>query len=168
MLKYMCALILAAASAINVSAQDDMRFFVGTWDFSIWTTEDVSGPPALTGEWVLESGLDSALALVGSVQLADAPGVQGGRFTRELIAYNSASARYTRTIVTNTGAYYTFTSEGWQGDTLHWVGQQHSSSGIVQLQEEIVRTSPDSFTAIFRRKAVDIWVLQSNERLTRR
>lgn len=149
-------------------AQHDMRFFVGHWDFSIWSTEDVSGAPAFTGEWFVEDGLDSALALVDRVQLNDGPGVQGGTFTRELIAFDSHAGRYTRTIITNTGASYSFTSSGWNGDELTWIGEQRSAAGIVKLREVIVRTGPGSFTAVFHRKEGDVWVLQSNERLTRR
>lgn len=145
-----------------------MRFFVGTWDFRIWGTADISGEPALTGTWYLENGLDSALALVGRVELNDGPGVQGGTFTRELIAYDAQSRLFTRSIVTNTGSTYHFTSSGWQGDRIEWNGTTHSASGSAELREEIQRTGPDSFTAIFHRKDDDIWVLQSNERLQRR
>lgn len=146
----------------------DMHFFVGTWNFRIWATDDISGPPAFTGTWRLESGLDSALALLGRVQLEDGPGVQGGTFTRELIARDPHTGLYTRTIVANTGSTYHFTSTGWQGDRLLWTGSQQAARGSVELREEIRRTGPDSFTAIFHRKDGDQWVLQSNERLERR
>lgn len=161
------SILLAATIATNVAAQPDMRFFVGTWNFRIWGTADISGPPALTGTWHLEDGLDSALALVGRVVLDDGPGSQGGLFTRELIAFDAHAKRYQRTIVTNTGANYFLESEGWQGNKLIWSGTQHTSSGEVELREEIERTGPDSFSAIFHRKDGDAWVLQSNERLER-
>lgn len=162
------ALMISTLISQEMSAQLDMRFFVGDWHFSIWGTADISAPPALTGTWHLENGLDSALALVGRVILADGPGVQGGLFTRELIAYDAHAKRFQRTIVTNTGASYSFVSEGWHGDNLLWTGTQQSASGEVELREEIERTGPDSFTAIFLRKDGDAWVLQSNERLTRK
>lgn len=149
------------------SAQSDMRFFVGTWEFRIWGSADITGPPALNGTWHLENGLDSALALVGQVVLKDGPGVLGGEFTRELIAFDAHARNYTRTIVTNTGASYRFTSEGWKGDAIIWLGDQRTAAGIVELREEITRTGPDSFSAIFYRKDGDGWVLQSNERLVR-
>lgn len=149
------------------SAQSDMRFFVGTWDFRIWGTADNSGPPALTGTWHLENGLDSALALVGRVVLKDGPGVLGGEFTRELIAFDAHARNYTRTIATNTGANYRFTSEGWRGDTIMWLGEQHTAGGIADLREVITRTGPDSFTAIFYRKDGEGWVLQTREELRR-
>lgn len=150
------------------SAQSDLRFFVGTWDFRIWGTADISGPPALTGTWHLENGLDSALALVGRVILDDGPGVLGGDFTRELIAYDAHARLYTRTIVTNTGASYRFTSEGWNGKSITWSGEQRTAAGAVDLREEITRTAHDSFTAVFYRREGDDWVLQSSERLVRK
>lgn len=154
--------------ASGFTQQPDMRFFVGTWEFRIWGTEDISGAPALTGTWYLEDGLDNAQALVGRVELNDGPDVQGGTFTRELIAYDTHEKLCTRTIITNTGSMYHFTSSGWQGDKLVWTGSAHSATGVVELREEIERTGPDSFTAIFHRKDGDTWVLRSNERLQRR
>lgn len=159
---------MAAACSTTCPAQSDMLFFIGSWEFKIWGSVDTSGPPALTGMWKLESGLDSAMALVGRVQLDDAPGVQGGLFTRELIAYDAHARLYTRSIVANTGSTYHFTSPGWQADTLVWSGRMRAATGEVELRETIERTGPDSFTAVFHRKAGDDWVLQSNERLTRR
>lgn len=160
--------VLLVALGTHVLAQLDMHFFAGDWDFRIWRTADITGDPALTGTWHLESGLDSTLALVGRVELSDGPGVQGGLFTRELITYDGYTKLYTRAIVTNTGATYLFSSKGWQGDKLIWTGTQHSSSGEVELREEIEHTGPGSFSAIFHRKDGGSWVLQSNERLVRK
>ncbi|MBK7084636.1 MAG: hypothetical protein IPH53_08200 [Flavobacteriales bacterium] len=70
----------------HIHAQHDMRYLVGDRHFNIWSTPDISAPPALTGTLHLESGLDSALALVGRVVLNDGPSTQGGNFTRESIA----------------------------------------------------------------------------------
>lgn len=148
-------------------AQPDMRFFVGTWSFRIWGTADISGPPALTGTWHLEDGLDSALALVGRVVLDDGPDIIGGDFTRELIAYDAHLKSFTRTIVTNTSGYYFFTSTGWQGDRITWTGSQHSAGGAIELREEIERTGPDSFNAVFYRKDGESWVVQTREKLQR-
>lgn len=160
--------VLLVALGNHVLAQADMRFFVGDWDFRIWGTADITGDPALSGTWHLENCLDSALALVGRVELSDGPGVQGGLFTRELITYDGYTKLHTRTIVTNAGSSYTFHSTGWKGERLTWSGTQRSSSGEVELREEIERTGPGSFSAIFHRKDGDDWVLKSNERLVRR
>ena len=160
-----CAATLCACSMAD--AQTDMRFFTGTWEFRIWGSADISGPPAFTGSWHVEDGLDSALALIGRVELNDGPDVQGGTFTRELIAYDPHTRMYTRSIVSNNGSTYHFTSSGWQGDRLVWTGSQHGTGGRVELREEIERTGPDHFTAIFHRKDGDTWVLQSSERLQR-
>lgn len=160
--------ILLVALGTRVLPQADMRFFVGDWDFRIWGTADITAPTAFTGTWHLENGLDSALALVGRVELSDGPGVQGGLFTREFITYDGYTKLYTRSIVTNKGTTYLFTSKGWHGDKLTWAGTQHSPSGEVELREEIERTGPGSFSAIFHRKDGEDWVLQSNERLVRK
>ncbi len=157
-----------AIAALQAQGQNDLRYFVGEWDFRIWGTQDISSPPALSGTWHLESGLDNTLALVGRVVLDDGVDTQGGPFTRELIAYDGYTRLYTRTIATNAGSSYTFFSTGWKGDRLIWSGTQHSQAGEVELREEIERTGPDSFTAIFHRKDGDSWVLQSNERLVRK
>jgi hypothetical protein len=160
-----CALLLCH---LNASAQaTDMRFFIGTWEFRIWGPTNTTDKPDLTGTWKLESGLDSALALTGHVILNDGPGVQGGGFTRELIGYDAQSKLFTRTIVTNAGGHYVFTSAGWQGEHLTWNGEQHSAAGSTELREEIDRTGPDSFMAVFYRKDGEQWMLQSNEKLDR-
>lgn len=143
------SMLLTATIATDVLAQNDMRFFVGDWGFNIWGTADMSTPPALTGTWHLENGLDSALALVGRVVLDDGPNTQGGVFTRELITYDAHLKVYTRTIVTNTGSYYAFTSSGWHGERITWTGSQHAETGATELREEIERTGPDSFDAVF-------------------
>ncbi|MBK7268932.1 MAG: hypothetical protein IPI07_05290 [Flavobacteriales bacterium] len=133
----------------HIHAQHDMRYLVGDWHFNIWSTPDISAPPALTGTLHLESGLDSALALVGRVVLNDGPSTQGGNFTRELIAFDAFTKLYTRTIATNTGSHYVFTSTGWLGGKLKWTGSQHAGTDAVELREEIERTGPDRFNAVF-------------------
>jgi len=159
---------VAIVFTASASAQHgDMRYFTGTWDFKIWGTSDVSGPPALTGAWMLESGLDSALALVGRVVLDDGPNAVGGDFTRELIAFDAHTKAFTRTIVTNAGGYYFFTSTGWEGDRITWTGSQHSAAGTIELREEIECTGPDSFNAVFYRKEGEAWLVQTREKLQR-
>lgn len=145
----------------------DMRFFVGKWNFRIWAPGNSTDKADLTGTWYLENGLDSALALVGRVILDDGTSTQGGEFTRELIAYDAFTKQYTRTIVANTGSHYVFTSTGWKDDKLIWTGEQHASTGVVELREEIERTSPDSFNAVFYRREGQKWVVQTTERLLR-
>ncbi|MBK9176025.1 MAG: hypothetical protein IPM46_06720 [Flavobacteriales bacterium] len=149
------------------SAQTDMRFFVGTWDFRIWVPGNTTEQADLTGTWYLESGLDSALALAGRVVLNDGPNAVGGDFTRELIAFDVHTKSFTRTNVTNTGGYYFFTSTGWEGDRITWTGSQHSATGTIELREEIERTGPDSFDAVFYRKEGEAWVVQTREKLQR-
>lgn len=158
---------MALSASLCTSAQHDLDFFIGTWDFSIWGNEQMDRDPDLQGTWVLARGLDSAVALTGAVRLNDGPGVQGGDFTRELIAYDAWTKRYTRTIATNTGATYLLATEGWSNDTLVWIGEQHTANGVVALRERIVRTGPASFQAVFHRQENGNWILQSMERLVR-
>ena len=74
---------------------------------------------------------------------------------------------YTRTIVTNAGSHYVFTSRGWQGDKITWTGSQHAETGATELREEIARTGPDSFDAVFYRKDGEAWAVQTREKLER-
>ena len=100
--------------------------------------------------------------------LDDGDDVQGGLFTRELITYDAHARAYTRTIATNTGGHYSFTSPGWKNNALTWTGSQRSASGEVPLREEIQRRGPDGFDVVFFRKDGDDWVVQSKEKLDRR
>lgn len=164
---HLLSILFAAAIATQAVAQDDMRYFVGTWNFSIWAPGNTRDKADLTGMWHVDNGLDSALALVGRVVLNDGPNAQGGVFTRELITYDAHLKMYTRTIVTNAGSHYAFTSHGWHGDKLTWIGRQHAETGAVELREEIERTGPDSFDAVFYRKDGEEWLVQSREELER-
>ena len=145
-----------------------MRYFVGTWEFRIWGGNDTARSADLSGTWVLENRLDSAVGLVGRVVLNDGPGVQGGPFTSELIAFDGHTNEYIRTIITNTGALYTFRSSGWKGDQLLWMGEQRTAAGVLELREEITLLSPSRFKAVFHRKDKEGWVVQTTEDLVRR
>jgi hypothetical protein len=162
-LKLLCTIVCtwSAWGTALFAQQPDMRYFVGTWDFSMWSTTNTSDTPDLVATWILEDGLDSALALAGHVV------IDGSMFTRELIAYDASTGLYTRTIAASTGSYFLFTSTGWNGDRLIWSGTQHMASGSVDLKEEITRLGADAFTALFYGKDGDGWQLMQTERLRR-
>lgn len=141
--------------------QNDLRYFVGTWHFHAWLAGNNTDSADISATWILESGLDKALALTGHVV------IDGTTFTRELITYDPVAEHYTRTITANNGNHFVFTSTGWVGDTLVWNGKQRSIAGEVELKEEIERTGQDSFRATFYRLDGESWELQQTELLER-
>lgn len=155
-------LFICSFPAIARAQNNELDFFIGTWNFKVWFSNDTTKQHDIIALWTLEKGLDSAMCLLGNVKM------NGTNFTREFITLSPDDEKqYTRTIITNDGSYVQLTSYGWQTDKFSWVGIQKQEEKTIQLREDIVRLSDNQFKAVFFRFIDGKWIQTQTELLER-
>lgn len=145
----------------KTQASGGLSFFAGKWDFKIWFTANSSNKPDISAKWTLEKSLDSVEGYTGKVEL------NGSIFTREIIAFNNFTKQYERTVITNSGAYITLKTNGWEGNKLTWLGSQNMAKQKTELKEEITKQSDNKFEAKFYQLQNNKWQLTQTEYLTK-
>ncbi|MGZ3884658.1 MAG: hypothetical protein ACXVPQ_09835 [Bacteroidia bacterium] len=153
---FLFALTFAVA---GIAQQNDMDYFAGKWQFEGWLAANTTQQPDYKAVWYIEKSLDSAICFTGRVE------INASVFTREIISYNAFKKEFSRNIVTNNGDSFTFTTKGWKGQTLTWQGKQFSKGKETTLKEELNRTGPDEFSAIFYKLEHGTWVPTQKESL---
>lgn len=69
--------------------------------------------------------------------------------SQEFLGYNAASKKLVRSVVVGNGNSYNLTASDWDGNKLTWLGEI-TMQGVTQpLRQEIVKDSPDRFTATY-------------------
>lgn len=143
------------------SNESGLGFLVGKWDFKIWFNDNNSDKPDISATWTLEKSLDNVECYTGKVEM------NGIVFTSEIIAFNSYTNEYERTVMTNSGAYVTLKTQGWKGNKLIWTGSQNLSKQKTELKEELTKLTDNEFEAKFYQLQNNEWQLIQTEHLVR-
>ena len=145
----------------KVHDSTELHFFVGRWWLKLWAKGAAEGKPDVNASWLLEKS-NTGSSMTGRVSL-----MGGRRFTNELIAFDPGRREWTRTIAAADSSYYTFTTKGWAGNSLIWIGTRSTFNGIVPMKQEILRTSAHTFRAEYYLRSDGEWRLIATEELER-
>ena len=69
--------------------------------------------------------------------------------SQEFLGYNAASKKLVRSVVVGNGNSYNMTANNWSDDKLVWSGEITMKGVSQPLRQEIIRDSPEKFTATY-------------------
>lgn len=148
-----------AAPASRPAAPHGLDYFVGSWLAA--ATDPTTGKqetltyrvePALDGSWIAGVGASRDLSFQA----------------RDMWGADAETGGVIRVVFSGGGAFATFRSPGWKGDTLVFEGAVASKGAPLPLRQTITRIGPDEFRAVWEAQRGGVWSAYSVERLTRR
>ena len=124
---------------------DRLEYFEG-----IWKCQQPAASTSPTGvfTWTVERDLNQFWYLGNALQVESAKDASPIN-SREFMGYDAAAKQLTRSVVVGNGNSYTLTASDWQDDKLIWSGTIVRMEQATPLREEIVKDSPEKFTATY-------------------
>ncbi len=122
-----------------------LEYFEGTW-----SCQQPAGSTKPSGNfsWTVRQDLNQFWYL-GNAKQTHSPSSGLPINSREFMGYDAASKQLVRSVVVGNGNSYNLVAENWQDDKLIWSGIIVRKGQATPLREEIVKNSPNKFTATY-------------------
>lgn len=122
-----------------------LEYFAGQWQ-----CQQPAAPKKPSGifTWIVQRDLNDFWYLGNATEtqsLDDGKPIN----SREFLGYDVAAGKLIRSVVVGNGNSYNLTASDWQEDTLIWEGTIVRNGTSIPLREEIIRDSPNKFTATY-------------------
>ena len=139
-----------------------LKYFEGTWRCQ--QPADSSDSSAVF-TWNVRQGLNDFWYLGNAEQPSPKEGQPIN--SQEFLGYNTASQNLVRSVVVGNGNSYSMTADDWSDNKLVWSGEITMKGVSQPLRQEIVRDSPDKFTATYFVSKDNNWQSVVDETCTR-
>lgn len=115
-----------------------------------WRCQQPAAPETPSGifVWTVQRDLNNFWYL-GNAKETRSPNDGEPINSREFLGYDVASEKLVRSVVVGNGNSFNLTATDWQDDTLIWEGTVIDKGVSTPLRQEIIRDSPNKFTATY-------------------
>jgi len=122
-----------------------LEYFEGTWN-----CQQPAASTEASGKfnWTVKQDLNQFWYIGNANQTIVADNVQPIN-SHDFMGYDSASKQLVRSVIVSNGNSYNLVAQDWQNDKLIWSGILVSKGEATPLREEIIKNSPDKFTATY-------------------
>ena len=122
-----------------------LEYFQGTWRCQQPAKPET---PASMFTWTVRRDLNG-FWYMGNAEETQSPTNSQPINSQEFLGYNTASKKLVRSVVVGNGNSFNLTALNWQDNKLIWSGTVVDKGQSTPLREEIIKDSPDKFTATY-------------------